>query len=287
MKVDFGRQMKHYTLTAEAPGLEIKNDTGGLVQLSGLHMEAEQERLFDDVPGLYAGSSKISLAQLSFVDGKENPDETETAAKQPLLLKQLSYDASIPVNGEFIDLIGKVGVESAQLGEQNFGPAHYDFSLRHLHARSTATLYQAMMKWYADPAHRTAQGRAKPFQGIEVLREPALALLQYSPEFHLDRISFNSPQGEAKISAEAKLGALQADELSNPLMLIGKLDAHAELALPADLVKDTLHPEQLDAFIQQGFITRHDEMLLSKVAFSKGRLTVNDKPFNPMAMGSE
>jgi uncharacterized protein YdgA (DUF945 family) len=283
MTVDFSSHMKRYTMKAEAPGFEIKDDSGGLAQVTGLHITAEQERLFDDVPGFYSGSTKMTLDQLSFVDGKENVPES--IAKQPLLLKQLSYDAAIPVSGEFIDLIGKIGVETAQFEAQNYGPAHYDFSLRHLHARSTAELYKALMKWYADPTRLAAKEPGSPLKGMEALREPALALLKYSPEFHIDRISFKSPHGEANVSASAKLGALQPEELANPFMMIGKLDVNADLSLPEELIKDTLRPEQISAFVEQGYIVREGTLLHSKVTFTNGQVAVNGKPFNPMAMG--
>jgi uncharacterized protein YdgA (DUF945 family) len=275
--------MKHYTMKADAPGLEIKDNTGGLAQFTGLHISGNHERLFDDVPGFYSGSTKMTLDQLSFVDGKENVPEG--IAKQPLLIKQISYDASVPVNGDFIDVIGKIGVETAQIEAQNYGPAHYDFSLRHLHARTTAELYKALMKWYADSARLATKESGNPLNGMEALREPALALLKYSPELHIDRISFKSPQGEANVSASARLGALQPEELANPFMLIGKLDVKADLTVPEDLIKDSLQPEQISGFVDQGYVVREGNLLHSKIAFANGQVTVNGKPFNPIAMG--
>jgi len=285
MTVDFSSHMKHYTMTAEAPGLEIKDNSGGLAQLTGLRMKGEQDRLFDDIPGFYSGSTQITLDQLSFSEGK--PAEGSPAEdSKPLLVKQVVYDAAIPVNGEFIDMIGKIGVDTAQLGEQNYGPAHYDFSLRHLHARTAAELYQALMKWYANPARlAAAKEPGKQFQGLEALRDPALALLKYSPELHLERLSFNSPQGEAKITASAKLGALQAEELANPLVLLGKLDVNADLTLPEELFSGERPQQQLAAFVEQGYVTRQGGMLSSKITFANGQVTVNGKQFNPLGMG--
>lgn len=284
MDIDFSSHMKHYTVKADAPGFEIKDDQGAQAQITGMHIEGEQTRLFDDVKGFYSGTTKMSVAQVSFVDAKE-AEGGEEAAKSPLLLKQMTYDAAIPVNGDFIDLIGKIGVETAQFGAQNYGPVHYDFSLRHLHARSTAELYQALMKWYANPARLANKEIGKQFDGMDVLREPALALLKYSPEFHIDRISFKSPQGEAQVSASAKLGALTPDELANPFMMVGKLNVNADLALPEELLGDTMRAEQRASFVDQGYVTRDGNILRSKIAFANGQLTVNGKPFSPMAMG--
>jgi uncharacterized protein YdgA (DUF945 family) len=283
MTIDFSSHMKHYTMKADAPGLEIKDNTGASAQFTGLHISGDHERLFDDVPGFYSGSTKMTLDQLSFVDGKEKVPEG--IAKQPLLIKQISYDASVPVSGDFMDVIGKIGIETAQFEAQNYGPVHYDFSLRHLHARSTAELYKALMKWYADSARLAAKEPGSPLKGMEALREPALALLKYSPELHIDRISFKSPQGEANVSASAKLGALQPEELANPFMLIGKLDVNANLTVPEDMIKNTLQPEQINGFVDQGYVMREGALLHSKIAFANGQLTVNGKPFNPRAMG--
>jgi len=284
MNIDFSSHMKHYTVKADAPSFEIKDDKGAQAQITGMHVEGEQTRMFDDVKGFYSGTTKMTVAQMSFVDAKE-AEGSEGPAKSPLLLKQLTYDATIPVSGDFIDLIGKIGVETAQFGAQNYGPAHYDFSLRHLHARSTAELYQALMKWYADPARLANKEIGKQFEGMDVLREPALALLKYSPEFHIDRISFKSAQGEAQVSASAKLGALTPEELANPFMLIGKLNVNADLALPEDLLGDSFNSAQKSSFVDQGYVTRDGNILRSKIAFANGQFSVNGKPFNPMAMG--
>ncbi|MCB4361244.1 YdgA family protein [Quatrionicoccus australiensis] len=280
MVVDFSNHLQHYTLQADAPGLEITNEQGGLFQMNGLHLEADQQRLFDDEPRFYVGSSKMTLAQLNFNEGK-NPEGVE---KPAFLLKQLTYDAAAPLNGEFIDLIGKIGVEVAQIGAQNYAPAHYDFSLRHLHARTLANLHRALLQWYADPSRRSAREPAAMLQSMTALRDPALALLKFSPEIRVDRISFQSPQGEAQISASAKLGELKPEELANPFMLLGKLEASADIALPASLLGDTAQAPQIAGLIEQGYVQQDGSMLRSKIGFSKGQLNVNGVPFNPQAV---
>ena len=279
---DFTSHMKQYSFKGEIPGFEISDGNGGHGQLSGLHIEGEQQRVFDDLPNFYSGTVRMTLAQLIFTETAKEGSTTPTTLFD---VKQLAYDASVPVNGEFVDLIGKIAVETAQFEGENYGPAHYDFSLRHLHARTTAELYQKLMKWYADPARLAAEKNGNPMAGLETLRDPALALLKYAPEIRLDRLSFNSPQGEANVSATVKLGEIQAEELANPFALLGKLDAGADLSLPEALMGDLIDADKLGAFEQMGYVTREGKLLRSKIAFAKGQLTVNGKPFNPMAMG--
>lgn len=281
MTVDFSSHMRQYSIKGDMPGLELKKDDGSHAQLTGMHIEGDQQRAFDDISNFYIGNSHITLAQFSFNEATQPGEE---ASSKPMLIKQLTYDIAAPMNGEFVDLIAKVGVETAQIGDQNYGPAHYDFSLRHLHARTTAELYQKLMKWYADPARLIAEQAGNPTAGLETLRDPALALLKYAPEIRLDRLSFKSPQGEANVSANVKLGEIQPDDLANPFALLGKLDAGADLNLPEEFMGDLVGMDKLGAFEQMGYVTRDGKLLRSKIAFAKGQLTVNGKPFNPLAM---
>ena len=285
-------------MAGDAPKLEVFDGKGVTVVMTGLRFEGEQKRIFDDEPLLYAGTQRFTLAQMSVTD--------KNGTVAPVLFKQVAYDIAMPVNGEFIDMVAKMGAEGVQIGEQNYGPAHYDFSLKHLHARTTAKLYRAMMKMYSDPAMLAAAG--SPATALAPLAEPGLELLKHNPEFRIDRLSFRTPQGEAAVSASARLKDAKPEDLANPMMLIAKLEAGADLSLPESLLGNmsggAMHaagedakpdPEmaamqaqmieqQLAGFAGQGYITRANGLVRSKIEFRDGQLTVNGKPFNPMAM---
>lgn len=292
MSVDFAKGMQRYTMQAEAPRLEIKDSAGLRVLLSGLRLDGEQQRMFDDEPLLYAGTQKITVAQFGMTTGKEDGEA--------LLVKQVVYDVAMPANGDFLDIVARTGAETVQFGAHDYGPAHYDFSFKHLHARTLAKLHRAFMKQSADPA-ALAAGEANPAKMLAPLAEPALELLKYSPEISVDRISFRSPHGEALIAARARLGELKPEEISNPLVLLGKLDASADIALPEALLaglggkgeagaeavamREAMFQQQLAGFAEQGYIQRDGGVLRTKIAFANGQLTINGKPFNPLAMG--
>ena len=293
--VDFTKNLQSYTMSGEAPKLEMLDANGIAAVMTGLKFSGEQTRIFDDEPLLYSGTQRFTMAQMSIADknGKE----------QPVLLKQIAYDIAMPASGEFLDMVAKMGAEGVQVGEQNYGPAHYDFSLKHLHARTTAKLYRAMMKMYSDPV-----ALADPTKAFAPLAEPGLELLKHNPEFRIDRLSFKTPQGEAAGSASAKLKDAKPEDLANPMMLLAKLEASADIALPESLLANmsggamhaasegeapdpetvAAHKEmleqQLAGFAEQGYITRAGGLVKSKIEFRDGQLTVNGKPFNPMAM---
>jgi len=295
--IDFARGMSSYTFQADAPKFEVIDGKGGHLRMSALRASGDQRRIFDDEPMLYAGSQKFSVGQIDAGKPGENGE-----GGNKVLLKELSYVIDLPVNGEFIDLAAKIGAQVVQVGKNNFGPAHYDFSLRHLHARTIAKLHHALLKLYADPAKLTNAANTPAL--FAPLTEPGLELLGHNPEISIDRLSFNSPHGEATLAARASLKDMKPEDMGNPVMLIGKLQASAELSFPEALVGEfagdsKADPEKVsdegapgDAARQQaadlaaqGYITRENGTIRSKVAFGNGQLTVNGKPFNPMAMG--
>jgi uncharacterized protein YdgA (DUF945 family) len=307
MSVNFEKGMKRYSLQAEAPKLQLRDSQGGSVLMSGLRLEGTQQRVFDDEPLLYAGAQKFTLAEVNVSTGKEGAS--------PVVLKQVAYAVDIPVNGDFIDIMVKLGAESLQVEKQNYGPAHYDVSVRHLHARTTLSFYRTLLKLYSDPALQVA-AQSDPKLMLAPLAKPALELLKFSPEISIDRVSFRSPEGDATLAARVKLKDFKDEDLGNPLMLLAKLDASAEISLPeamvstlagnAPAVQEKMQQkadeevsveeavaarneklrQQLAVFIEQGLVLREGSLIKSKLAFSNGQMSINGKPFNPMAMGA-
>ncbi|QDF99179.1 hypothetical protein CJ010_22875 [Azoarcus sp. DD4] len=289
LDLDFSAGLKQYSLQGNAPKLEIEDDSMRLV-LAGLALEGKQQRVFDDDALLYAGTQKLSAAELSF-QPKAGADE----ASMPVLLQQLAYDIEAPVNGEFLDIVARIGAAVVKVGDQDYGPAHYDLSLKHLHARTTAKLYRELMKVSGDPTLASTGDAAGA--ALSALSGPAMELLSHSPEISLDRISFNSPHGEARVAARIKLADIKPEDYSNAFALIGKVDASGEAALPLGLLtawqgdgevgarKAARFNQQLAGLTAQGYVTQEAGLVKSALVFRQGQLTINGKPFNPLALG--
>jgi uncharacterized protein YdgA (DUF945 family) len=298
LDVDFASGMKSFTLRGAAPKLEVHDSKGVHMVMSGLQLEGKQQRIFDDEPLLYSGAQNFKIAQINF-SAPAAADNADAAGDKSVLVKNVTYDISTPVNGEFIDIAAKMGAASVLVDKHDYGPVHYDLSFKRLHARTTAKLYRAMMKMYSDPAAMARN--SDPGKTLALLAEPAMELLKHNPEFAIDRISFKSPQGEALVSAHVRLKDAKPEDLSNPLMMIAKLEAGADLALPEALLAEAgaakaqseeekqvqrqMFAAQIEAFAGQGYVTRAGGLLKSKIEFKNGQLTVNGKPFDPRAMG--
>lgn len=295
--INFARGMSSYTFQADAPKFEIIDGKGGHLLMSALHASGDQKRIFDDEPMLYAGSQKFSIGQINASKPGENGE-----GGNDVLLKEFTYNIDLPVNGEFVDLSAKIGSEVLQVGKNNFGPAHYDFSLRHLHARTIVKLHHTLLDLYADPG-RLVNAANKPAL-FAPLAAPGLELLKHSPEISIDRLSFNSPHGEATLAARARLNDMKPEDLGNPIMLMGKLQASAEVSLPEALIGELPGNSNADSeknniegapgnnarqkaadLATQGYITLDNGIIRSKMVFGNGQLTVNGKPLNPMGMG--
>ena len=299
VSVDFSSDMKRYTMDGTAPKLEIRDGQGVHMVMTGMKLVGDQTRVFEDDPFLYAGTQNFTLEQMQ-ISGPELEGE-------PVTLKDLRYDVSLPLKGDYLDMSARISAQVVQVGDFNFGPARYDFSFEHLHARTVSSLYKAMMAMYSDPAVFTGEG--DPAEAMSALAGPAMALLQHDPVLRLDQLSFNTPSGEAMVNAEARLPGLTPEEAGNPMIMIGKLQASGSVVLPEQMMRElmlnrtqsqltmmdpeaTLTEEQIDMvnaqldmqleqFASQGYIDRTDGLIKARIAFSQGQLTVNDKPFNP------
>lgn len=288
LEVDFAHDLKRYTMTGKAPYLEVVDDAR--LVISGMTLSGDQQRVFDDDPLLYAGKQRFAIERIEL----DSPD----GSTPPVQMRNFAVEGEIPAPSEFIDMIGKMGVEEFKIGGQDYGPAHYDFAFRHLNARKFSTFYHNSMTLYE---HLPADG--EPLPPPEAL-QPILTSLQEltldNAEFAIDRLSFNTPHGETKVSAKIMLNGAVKEDWRNPLTLIGKLDLTADLNVPEALLtvllagktqdNDTeqsaaarrqIMQKQLERFVAQGYIARTDGILKSKIEFRHGKLLCNDKPFNP------
>ena len=125
-----------------------------------------------------------------------------------------------------------------------------------------------------------------------------IALLPHGAILSIDRVAFHLPEGEVKFNANFRLDDSKAEDFNNPLRLFGKLDAAAELVLPASSVGTLLGSadaedgedyaetanEIVARLVRQGYVTNDNGILGTRLVLNKGQLLLNDKPFNPMTL---
>jgi uncharacterized protein YdgA (DUF945 family) len=292
MTIEFTQGMAQYSLRGGTPGFELTTPDGWRLALTGFGVEARQQRLFPDEPWFYTGSQQFSLAGLE-IDPGQNRDPK-------IALKDIKLDVQASAAGEFIDLIARTGVAGLRVGGQDYGPAAYDYSMKHLHARKLIAIYRDFMALYMEP--ETLQNEERLLQAMAPMKDKFIALLLDDPVLSIDRLAFRLPEGEVELNVSFRLTGAEADDFDSPLSLAlaGKLDASAELTVPVISARTLLTKinakneeeaqeygeivdEMIDALVQQGYATTDNGIFKSRLAFRKQQLLLNDKPFNPKA----
>jgi uncharacterized protein YdgA (DUF945 family) len=282
--VEFTRGLAQYSLHGGAPRLERVGADGARFALTGLAFEGAGQRLFPDEPLLYTGTQKLSIAGLE-VDPARDGEQPKMA------LKDFTYDTEASASGEYIDVIARFGAAGLAIDEQDYGPAAYDFSMKHLHARKLALICRDLMELHARP--EMVRDKERALRALMPMLSNLGALLLEDPVLSIDRIAFRTPEGEAAASARIRLADAKAEDLMRPWMLIEKIDAEADLALPVTLVKTLAsgragdeeerrkRTEAFDGkiadFVRQGYAAVDNGILRSKLVFREGSLTANDQ----------
>lgn len=288
MAMTFASNMKLYTYRGDLPRIELSGDDGMRFTILGVQVTGDATQVFDDEPALHAGNQKVTIEEMSV--------KARFGAGGPFVMRKVAFDAATPVNGEFLNGTLKSTAAEVLIGKGNYGPAHFDMSLKNLHARSMAKL-QKTMSTLNKPGQAAA---ANPIEAIQPLMEAGLELLQHNPELTIDRFSFTTPQGAVMIKAAVKMPGVTADDASNPEMLMQKLEAATDLAVPEALLMSQFGPtpvsveagnaqmqmrqKQIAKLVEQGYAIREGTMMKSKLEYRGGQVTVNGLPFDLMAM---
>ncbi|MDR0577539.1 MAG: YdgA family protein [Candidatus Accumulibacter sp.] len=294
---EFTQDMERYSGRGNAPRFELLLGDGSRLKWTGLGIEIEQQRLFPDEPLFYIGTRRFSLDALEI-----EPRQPRDRAKPPkVTLKALKFDDRLSASGEFVDLVARIGAAGFTIGEQDYGPVACDISLKHLRARALASLNRKLMDLYGRP--ETLQDRERLSRALEPMKDEIIGLLLDDSVLSIDRIAFHMPGGEANFSVSASLAGADAKDFDSPAALIEKLEATAELALPASLVemltqageakdeegalnyRKLIVDEMIARLVRHGYVTDDNGVLKSRLVLKAGRrLQLNGKPFDPMAL---
>ncbi len=275
LNIKFAKDMGSYTMQGSLPRFAILDKaSGGRVQVSGLQLSGDHKRFLAGSPAMYSGTDHVTIGQIE-VGGANLPAE-------PGLIKDMTVDVTaVPsANNEYIDISEKFKLGTLKILGKDYGPAQFDISLNHLHARTVAGLSQA--NWLGadmNPAFAT--------QYIE-------ALLTHNPEFKVNRFSFTSPEGETVVSAEFRLKDAQAGDFSNPAALMSKGYVSIDFSMPEKLLSDFSQSvpapaamqgggadKELARMLAEGYVTRDGSFIKTKFEFHDGQPWFNGKQYVP------
>ncbi|MFZ6657268.1 YdgA family protein [Undibacterium sp. TJN19] len=279
MDVDFEKDYKAFRVNGSAPGLAMESLDGKSIKIGAITLKSDVTQAY---PGtsLYLGKTDASLLSIVYSD--------KTDAKKDFSLDQFTLGSDVSSKDDLIGLIVRIGVAKISVDQQSFSDLHYDYGVRRIHGPSLAKMLVA---------YSNTPGELEKLAAVKtVWDEVAPALLQKEPELVLERISVVTSDGEAKLSGTAKLVGATATDLSNPMLMLTKVQANADVVLTDTLIAKVggasqKDPEaqkaaldamnmQIAALTEQGFIERKGKLLSSKIEWKDGKLTINGKPFS-------
>ncbi|MDE1465048.1 YdgA family protein [Spartinivicinus poritis] len=110
------------------------------------------------------------------------------------------------------------------------------------------------------------------------LQDDLNKILAAGPVIKIPTLQANTEQGKIEANLEATIKAENAAMLQNPLLLMGAVQASANVSVPAKLIENTPLAAQVPIFVSQGYIINENDQLKSAIQFQQGQLTINGKP---------
>jgi uncharacterized protein YdgA (DUF945 family) len=251
------------------PRLEfVGRDNGASILMEGAAVSGASHRIRGD---LYDGDFELSVDK-SRVAG---------ADKQVTEVTDLHYVVDTTVDDDFMDIALKIGSgavkarEIEQLGI-SFEEVHYDFTVRRLHVETLVKMLNAIKATYTRPVTLNADADAAM---MEPIKEYGIELLKHDPELVIDRIGVATRDGDAYLKGIFKLkGVTERDLSAGAMGMIGKLEADLRFEMAQKLVEKM--PNGLSTVataIEQGYLKRERDLIVSRLEFKKGVLKILGK----------
>ena len=281
LKIDYSGDLAHYSMQGNAPRFAIMDKTGARVQFAGMHLDGDHQRIFPEVPNLYSGSDHFSIEQIAVAA----PGMSAEAG----LLKKLAVDvmANAGADREYIDITEKIGAGSIKVLGVDYGPAQFDLSVHHVHARTIARLSQ--LDWNALGKNSVASPQA-----TEALTKDIETIFLHNPEVRVDRFSFTVPEGETVVSALFKVNDAQPGDFANPMALAGKAYVSVDFKAPEKFLSGLSQgafasamqqgggfDKELARMLAEGYVTREGEYIKTRFELHDAKPWFNGKQYVP------
>lgn len=276
LSLDFPAGLSRYAIKGSAPRFTVLGDHGERVQISGVTLEGRHQRMLADVPDMYGGTDRMTIAS---IEAGASGGKTLAALRDAAV----EMSATPRDSGEFMDTSIKYSLAQATVAGNSFGPAELEVAVRHLQTRAFASLSRL-------DARAGGGGDAQK-------EKDANDLLLNHPEM-TGKLSFTVPEGDTVVTAQAGLHDLTAADLAgNGADLRNKVDLTVDARAPAALVMDqhgrplplfeplarTLHLPldggALHRLIAEGYLFRNGNDLETRFVFRNGRYWLNGREY--------
>jgi uncharacterized protein YdgA (DUF945 family) len=269
LKVGYSAHLDDIDAHGKWPRFEFTHQVRGTsILLEDAAISGTSHRVRGD---LYDGDFDLSIDKSRVVG----------ADKQVTEVADLHYLVDTTIDDDFMDIALKIGSgavkarEIEQLGV-SFEEVHYDFTVRRLHVDTLVKMTAAIKASYTTPVTNAADVDAAM---VQPMKEYGLELLKHDPELVIDQIGVATPDGDAYIKGIFKLKGVTEQDVSAGVMgLFGKVEADIKFEMAQKLVGKI--PNGLAAVataIDQGYVKRERDQIVSHLEFKQGVLKINGK----------
>lgn len=220
--INYAGDYNRYAVDGKLPGIHLDAAGKGVIDVGRLALNTESQR---GVAGLMLGRGQATLDNLSASAGEPSPFKGE--------LKQLRYAYQTQASGDFLNSDIQLGFASLKLAGKPYGPADMAFAARHLHAPTVARLEQVLRE-IQQKGLNTDDGGDKAFA---LLKQNGMPLLRNDPELELKHLNLRLPEGEVRLKGRLALKGFQDGDIDQPVRLLEKINADADLKLPKKVVE--------------------------------------------------
>jgi uncharacterized protein YdgA (DUF945 family) len=268
LDISYSGDLDDIELDGSWPRFDISNAEGSKVVVDKATLTSTSERIQGD---LYETDFSFLIETVRVIA----VDKTES------VVEDVHYVVDTGLDQEFMNVGAKLGTGSIKNKAMEdlkleVREAHYDFTVRRLHAGTLAKLSTEFKQMYGKPMATVADMDEVM---MAPLKQYGLELLKYDPEFVIDRVGLSTPDGDGYIKGVVRLkGATPEDLRVGAMSLVGKLEADINIEVAQKLIeKIPSGATSAGAAIDAGYLKRDGDKLVSRIEFKKGELKVNGK----------
>ncbi|MBC7983836.1 MAG: YdgA family protein [Candidatus Obscuribacterales bacterium] len=276
----YGRRLSSIDGKFTAPGLKMTEPSGSVLHIGAIQLNADLEKVFED---LYAGTTSVLVSSIDFT-GKQASDSVR--------LEAIAYDIDMSRQDDFMNMGVKFGIAKFKFQKIDLQNVTYNLSVNHLHGPTYAMLSRRLSELYWNSLSGNS---ATAVLAVGGLAEYGSTLLEYSPEFVIDRLGVTTSEGGLTITGRAKVDNFKRTDLDATggfVALLEKVEATADVSFDAALFRQLLsvsapsgdRTEQSQAQLAQmesmGLLKREGEKFVGHFEMRKGKMFANGKPMN-------
>ncbi len=279
--------MRSWSMSLSVPGLSVGGPAAGQaagqaagpagaathVELTGLQFSSQGRLAYDT---LHLGHTTLTLQQL----------EIQPASGAALRLKDVAYDTTATLDGDYINGAAQLRAASVQAAQFSATRVAYVQQLTHVHGPAVAAFTRAMRSLQANAGAGAANRNAITQAFMQLATQVAV----HAPVLEISQAGFVMPEGQLQFSGRLTVPGLQAQDLQGPVPLLALLQ---HLQLSADLRADTALVDkllggsqrgaalatQLSVLEGQGYLKRDGTAYVCHIAVQGGHLSFNGQPY--------